>query len=90
MLQLYESLLSFIFDIIFIFKIRKFLSYMYDTCKILNRAFIKSRFEYCNSLLYGQPKYIIKRLQSVFNGAARLIHLRSRCEHVTPLLFQLH
>ena len=36
-----------------IFKIRKFLSY--DTCKILIHAFITSRIDYCNSLLYGQP-----------------------------------
>ena len=45
---------------------------------------------YCNSLLYGQPKCILKRLQSVLNSAARLIHLTSRYEHVTPLLIQLH
>ena len=42
------------------------------------------------SLLYGQPKCILKRLQSVLNSAARLIHLTSRYEHVTPLLIQLH
>ena len=46
--------------------------------------------DYCNSLLYGQPKCILKRLQSVLNSAARLIHLTSRYEHVTPLLIQLH
>ena len=36
-----------------IFKVRKFLSY--DASKILIHAFIKSRIDYCNSLLYGQP-----------------------------------
>ena len=49
-----------------------------------------SRIDYCNSLLYGQPKCILQRLQSVLNSAARLIHLSSRCEHVTSLLIQLH
>ena len=44
-----------------IFKIRKFLSY--DTCKILIHAFITSRIDYCNLLLYGQPKCILQRLQ---------------------------
>ena len=39
-----------------IFKIRRFLSY--DTCRILIHAFITSRIDYCNSLLYGQPKCI--------------------------------
>ena len=71
-----------------IFKIRKFLSY--DTCKILIHAFVTAKIDYCNSLLYGQPKCILKRLQSVLNSAARLIHLTSRYEHVTPLLIQLH
>ena len=59
-----------------IFKIRKFLSY--DTYKILIHAFITSRIDYCNSLLYGQPKCILKRLQSVLNSVARPIHLCSR------------
>ena len=70
------------------FKIRKFLSY--DSCKILIYAFITSRIDYCNSLLYGQPKCILQRLQSVLNSAARLIRLSSRDEHVTPLLIQLN
>ena len=52
-----------------IFKIRKFLSY--DTCKILIHAFVTARIDYCNSLLYGQPKCILKHLQSVLNSAAR-------------------
>ena len=56
-----------------IVKIRKFLSH--DTCKTLIHAFITARIDYCNSLLYGQPKCILKRLQSVLNSAARLIHL---------------
>ena len=56
-----------------IFKIRKFLSY--DTCKTLIHAFVTARIDYCNSLLYGQPKCILKRLQSVLNSAARLILL---------------
>ena len=67
-----------------IFMIRKFLSY--DTCTILIHAFVTSRMDYCNSLLYGQPKCILQRLQSVLNSAARVIHLSSRYEHVTPLL----
>ena len=79
MLQLYASLLSFIFEIFT----------RYDACRILIHAFITSRIDYCNWLLYGQPKCILQRLQSVLNSAARLIHLSSRCEHFTPLLIQL-
>ena len=55
-----------------IFRICKFLSY--DTCKTLIHAFVTARIDYCNSLLYGQPKCILKHLQSVLNSAARLIH----------------
>ncbi|CAH3170871.1 unnamed protein product, partial [Porites lobata] len=55
-----------------IFKIRKFLSY--DTCKTLIHAFVTARIDYCNSLLYGQPKCILKRLQIItfkaLHGAA--------------------
>ena len=71
-----------------IFKIREFLSH--DTCETLIHAFITARIDYCNSLLYGQPKCILRRLQSVLNSAARLIHLTSRHEHITLLLIQLH
>ena len=85
-LLLFASLRFFIYAIFF--KIRKVLSY--DTCKTLIHAFVTTRIDYCNSLLYGQPKCILKRLQSVLNSAARLIHLTSRYEHVTPLLIQLH
>ena len=35
----------------------------YDTCKILIHAFVTSRIDYCNSLLYGQPKCILQHLQ---------------------------
>ena len=34
--------------------------------------------------------YCMKHLQSILNRTARLIHLTSRYEHVTPLLIQLH
>ena len=61
-----------------------------DCILILVHAFITSRIGYCNSLLYGQQKCILQRLQSVLDSAARLIHLSSRREHVTPLLIQFH
>ena len=60
-----------------IYKFRKFHSY--DTCKTLIQAFVTARIDYGNSLLYGQPKCILKRLQSVLNSATRLIHLTSTC-----------
>ena len=69
-------------------KIRNFLTV--ETTKTLIHAFVTSKLDYCNSLLYDQPKYMIKRLQSVQNCAARLIYPSSKYNHVTPLLINLH
>ena len=51
-------------------QIRKFLSE--DSTKTLIHAFVTSHLNYCNSLLYGTPKYQLDRLQRVLNAAARL------------------
>ena len=69
-------------------KIRKFLTE--DTTKIIIHAFVTSKLDYCNSLLYGQPRYLIKRLQSVQNCAARIIFQCRKYNHVIPLLKSLH
>ena len=36
-------------------------------------AFITSKLDYCNSLYYGLPKYLLKRLRSFQNSAAKLV-----------------
>ena len=55
-----------------IFKICKFLSV--DSTKTLVHAFIiTSIVGYCNSLLYGQPKCVLRDLQRVLNCSVRLI-----------------
>jgi len=56
----------------------------------LIHAFVTSKLENCNSILYGLPKYAIKKLQSVQNAAARLITLSKKHDHITPLLINLH
>ena len=71
-----------------IFKIRKFLSF--DSAKTLVHAFITSKVDYCNSILYGQPKCVLQYFQRVLNCSARLIYSTSKFEHVTPLLLNLH
>ena len=43
-----------------------------------------------NSLLYGLPDCLLKKLQHVQNAAARLITLSRKHEHITPILFNLH
>uniref|UniRef100_UPI00358F988E uncharacterized protein n=1 Tax=Myxine glutinosa TaxID=7769 RepID=UPI00358F988E len=56
----------------------------------LIHAFITSRLDYCNSLLYGSPSKITNKLQYIQNSAARLLtHSRTR-DHITPVLYKLH
>jgi exonuclease III len=56
----------------------------------LIHAFVTSKLDNLNSLLYNLPKYQIHRLQRVQNAAARLINLVKKVDHITPILIQLH
>ena len=69
-------------------KIRKYLTQ--DSAQILIHAFISSKLDYCNSLLYGIPKYLVCRLQRVQNTAARIVTLTRKYDSITPILFKLH
>ena len=46
-------------------------------------AFISSRLDYCNTLLYGVSDGLMRCLRSVQNAGAR------RLDHITPILRQL-
>ena len=61
-----------------------------DAVKTLIQAFINTRLDYCNSLYFGIADGLMSRLQSVQNAAARLVTGVRRCEHITPVLHQLH
>ena len=61
-----------------------------DDAEILVHAFISSRLDFCNALLYGLPKSVIDRLQYVQNCAARLVTRTRSSEHITPVLRRLH
>ena len=56
----------------------------------LVHAFVSSRIDYCNSLLYGIPEYAIKKLQRVQNLAARVVTRSSKYSSITPTLKKLH
>jgi len=61
-----------------------------DSSKLLVQAFISTCLDYCNSLFYGISDKPYRRLQTVQNAAARLIANMRKCEHITPVLQQLH
>ena len=60
-------------------KIRKYLSE--HTSQILVHAFIGSKLDNCNSLLYGLPKHLLNRLRLIQNTAARIVTLSKRFDH---------
>ena len=62
----------------------------FDAVKLLAQAFISTRLDYCNSLMYDISDNLNRRPQAVQNAAARPITSARRCEHITPVLQQLH
>ena len=71
-----------------IWSIRQYLNS--EATKSLVHALIISRLDYCNSVLYGIHKYLIKKLQRLQNCAACVIYKKSKFEHVSDLLNDLH
>ena len=69
-------------------KIRKYLTEEATETRV--HTFVSSKLDYCNPLLYGLPKHMISRLQSVQNTAARIVTLTKKFDHITPVLIHLH
>ena len=61
-----------------------------DTCRQVVHASVTSRFDFCNSLLVGLPRYTTGKLQRCQNMAARVITRTRKSEHITPVLRELH
>ena len=61
-----------------------------DSLKTLIHAYITSRLDYCNSVLFGLPDNVLCKLQSVLNAAARLVSGTRKFDHVSPILKELH
>ena len=58
--------------------------------EMLVHAFVSSRLDSCNSLLYGLPQNELERLQRVQNAAARPVSGVKGRVHMTPVLRKLH
>ncbi len=53
-------------------------------------AFVSSRLDAGNSILYGIAQGQLQRIRRTQNTVARLITNTRRYEHITPVLRQLH
>ena len=53
-------------------------------------ALVCSQIDTNNSLYYGLPNTQLQRLQRIQNAAARVIYKKSKYEHVTSLIYELH
>ena len=56
----------------------------------LIHAYISSKLDVNNALLYGLPDYLIKKLQRLQNAAARMVMQAPKHCHITPILKDLH
>ena len=63
---------------------------MVTTAEVLVHAFINSKLDFHNPLLYGLPKYGINKLQSIQNAAARVIACLRKFDHISNTLKELH
>ena len=58
--------------------------------EIMLNAYVTSRLDHGNGLLYGVSDHLLTQLQRVQNSAARLVTKTKRREHITPALIDLH
>ena len=61
-----------------------------DAAKTLIHAYVTSRVDYCNGLLFGLPNNLLHKLQSVLNTAARVVTMTRKFDSITPVLKNLH
>ena len=54
------------------------------------QAYMMSRIDYCNSLLYGILDELLNRIQRIQNYAARVVLRLHKFSHITPALDTLH
>jgi len=56
----------------------------------LVHAFVSSKLDYCNSILYGLQDYQLKKLQRIQNTAARVVCKSKIKDRISPVLEELH
>ena len=61
-----------------------------SVAKSLINAFVISKLDYCNCVLYGASAVNLRSLQSVLNAAARFASKRHKFDHIADVLVNLH
>jgi len=69
-------------------RVRKFLTT--EATEQLVHSLVSSRIDYANALLANTPKCELRKLELVFNTAARIITRTPKVAHITPVLQSLH
>ena len=69
-------------------KLRPFLDK--SSCEKLVHAFVSSKIDANNGLLYGIAKEKTHKIQRVQNAAARIVSRTNKYDHITPILKSLH
>ena len=69
-------------------RLRKFLTE--KAAITLVHAFVTSKLDYCNALMYGLPDTLHTKLQRVMNSAARIVMKISKFDSISPVLKDLH
>ena len=71
---------------LYLYYYRHILNYLTGGCtEKLIHAFITSRLNNSNSLLYGVPGHHMQKLQRVMNASVRLLFCAHKYCHITPL-----
>ena len=61
-----------------------------DAAMTIVHAFISSKLDHMNSLLFGITKHLLQKLQKIQNNSARIIVKAKRRDHISPVLKRLH
>ena len=68
--------------------LRRFLSF--ETCQMLINSLPFSHLDYCNSLVYGLPDCVIRKLQCVKNIAVKLLLNQGKLDSPWLAMYKLH
>ena len=69
-------------------QIRKYLSI--EQAEQLIHAFISSKLDFSNAILFGMPKHLINKIQRVQNAAMRFVTRKKKCQSVSEDLKLYH